>query len=337
VVRELRLAVLLGILGAACNRPGGSADGSFDVSVARPAYTGTGPQVFFDQAHREHHHARGTYAPFTRLLENDGYTVTVNREPIGPETLRGQTVLVVVTASGNNDRNDAPAFTAAECDAIEAWVRSGGSLLLVVDHYPFGPAVQTLADRFGVDLGKGSVEEPAEHDPATSDTGQLVFARESGRLGDHPITQGRNLEEAVGRVVTFDGVSIGVPEGAVPLLRLSETAVDLEAQVEVQKSGGDTRVQITYGSPRPATGRAQGIALEHGAGRVVMLGEAAMLTAQVQDGRHFGMNVPGNDNRQFALNLMHWLSRLPMWEDEAPETDRSGVPDSYEFSTASFP
>jgi len=24
----------------------------------------------------------------------------------------------------------------------------------------------------------------------------------------------------------------------------------------------------------------------------------------------FGMNVSGIDNRQFALNLMHWLSRL---------------------------
>jgi hypothetical protein len=337
VVRDLRLAVLLGLLGAACNRPGGTADGSFDVSVARPAYAGSGPNVLFDQAHHQHHQARGTYAPFVRLLENDGYTVTINREPIGPETLRGQSVLAVVTASGNNDRNDAPAFTAAECDAIEAWVRSGGSLLLVAEHYPYGTAVQSLADRFGVDVGKGSVEDPAHHDPATTDTGQLVFARETGLLGDHPITQGRSLDESVGRVVTFDGVSIGVPEGAVPLLRLSETAVDLDVQVEVQESHGDKRVQVTYGSPRPATGRAQGIALEPGAGRVVVLGEAAILTAQVQDGRPFGMNVPGNDNRQFALNLMHWLSRLPMWEDQAPETDRSGAPDSFEFSTASFP
>lgn len=23
-----------------------------------------------------------------------------------------------------------------------------------------------------------------------------------------------------------------------------------------------------------------------------------------------GMNVPGNDNRQFLLNIMHWLTRL---------------------------
>ena len=28
------------------------------------------------------------------------------------------------------------------------------------------------------------------------------------------------------------------------------------------------------------------------------------------DGQRVGMNVPGYDNRQLALNLMHWLTRL---------------------------
>ena len=36
--------------------------------------------------------------------------------------------------------------------------------------------------------------------------------------------------------------------------------------------------------------------------------QAAMLTAQVARGAKFGMNSPGNDNRQLALNIMHWLS-----------------------------
>jgi hypothetical protein len=50
-------------------------------------------------------------------------------------------------------------------------------------------------------------------------------------------------------------------------------------------------------------------------GRVVVLGEAAMLSAQVArlpDGSEIkmGMNVAGNDNRQFALNVLHWLSGL---------------------------
>ncbi|HKP85248.1 MAG TPA: DUF4350 domain-containing protein, partial [Blastocatellia bacterium] len=64
-----------------------------------------------------------------------------------------------------------------------------------------------------------------------------------------------------------------------------------------------------------AAGRAQGIAIEFGKGRVVLLGEAAMLSAQVikrpdRPDFRMGMNRAGIDNRQFALNLMHWLSHL---------------------------
>jgi hypothetical protein len=37
-----------------------------------------------------------------------------------------------------------------------------------------------------------------------------------------------------------------------------------------------------------------------------------MLSAQLHrfDKRPIGMNVSGYDNRQLALNIMHWLTRL---------------------------
>jgi hypothetical protein len=37
-----------------------------------------------------------------------------------------------------------------------------------------------------------------------------------------------------------------------------------------------------------------------------------MLTAQIAgaEKRPVGMNVPGNDNKQYVLNVMHWLSGL---------------------------
>ena len=51
--------------------------------------------------------------------------------------------------------------------------------------------------------------------------------------------------------------------------------------------------------------------MRFGKGRVVVLGEAAELSAQVVGLREqIGMNVPGIDNRQMALNIMHWLSGL---------------------------
>ncbi len=53
--------------------------------------------------------------------------------------------------------------------------------------------------------------------------------------------------------------------------------------------------------------------MKFGRGRLVVLGEAAMLSAQlfgpnqVQFG---GLGSNDLDNRQFTLNIMHWLSRL---------------------------
>jgi len=55
-------------------------------------------------------------------------------------------------------------------------------------------------------------------------------------------------------------------------------------------------------------GQAQGLAFERGAGRVVVLGEAAMLTAEVARHARFGMSSPGCENRQFALKVVHWLT-----------------------------
>ena len=54
----------------------------------------------------------------------------------------------------------------------------------------------------------------------------------------------------------------------------------------------------------------QGLALTFGKGRVVVMGEAAELSAQLIGTERFGMNTPGLDNRQLALNIMHWLSGL---------------------------
>jgi hypothetical protein len=65
---------------------------------------------------------------------------------------------------------------------------------------------------------------------------------------------------------------------------------------------------------RSAAGRAQAIAFTLGKGRVVMVGETTVFAAQLVPGpggvmRKVGMNSPGFDNRQFALNVLRWLAK----------------------------
>jgi hypothetical protein len=148
-------------------------------------------------------------------------------------------------------------------------------------------------------MSKTTVSDPSH---SSGDDTSLVFSRDNKLLSDHPITRGRDPSEELNRVQTFSGQSLRGPEGSVAFLALAATAVD-------EPLAGDDNHE-TKRKSTPATGRSQGLALAFGQGRVVVLGEAAQLSAQVAGLEPFGMNLPGIDNRQMALNIMHWLSGL---------------------------
>lgn len=272
------------------------ADAEFDTSVAQPAYTNKHPRVLFDEAHNNFHTTTGRYKPFATLVTNDGYEVTPNKQPFSADTLKGYDILVISNALGPRGHRDAAAFTDAECDAVRDWVRAGGALLFIADHAPMGGAAEILARRFDVEMSKAYTLDKAHSDPATNEPSQLLYTRENKLLADHPITQGRVGAERINRVIAFTGQSLKGPAGSVAFLKLADTAVDVMPSDKKEV---------------PARGRSQGLAMNFGKGRVVVLGEAAMMTAQVANGTdRFGMNYPGTDDRQLALNIMHWLSRL---------------------------
>jgi hypothetical protein len=297
------------------------ADPDFDVSVKTPAYTATHPRVTIDQAHNNFHTEAGRYQPFAKLLRNDGYDVQAGTERFTASSLATTRVLVVANALGagataNSDSSPA-AFTPAECDVVRQWVEGGGSLLLVSDHTPMGEANAVLARTLGVTMGRGFVAMPdtAHHQSGPT---QLVFSRANGLLADHPITRGRSDTERLATVVSFTGQSLVGPPGATALLTLGADALEAPSRTESQalnaelRAAGPGAAAHASAHAAPVAGRAQGVAFDLGRGRVVVLGEAALLSAQItadSQGK-MGMNVPGSDDKQFALNVVHWLSRL---------------------------
>jgi hypothetical protein len=289
------------------------ADPEFRTEILKPTYSNVGPVVVLDEAHANFHTASGRYKPFADLLRADGYRIVAGAAPFAERGLADVNVLVIANALGHafsDAAGDPPsAFTGDECDAVRGWVRAGGSLLLIADHAPFGATAATLASRFGVEMGKGYAWDV--NNKGREPTTTLAYSRQNGLLGRHVITQG------VARVMTFTGQSMSVPPGAVALLKFSDSAresslANAQADIVAAQSGKSTAASALKG-------RAQGLAMEYGKGRVVMTGEAAMFSAQVfrytdDHGQttemKMGINVPGNDNRQFLLNVMHWLTRL---------------------------
>ena len=276
------------------------ADPEFNTAVENPAYSRNGPRVLFDEAHHNFHTADGRYKPFVDLLTNDGYQIVRNRKAFTRQALDSFKVLVIANALGaeemDDEGSDQSAFTEGEIQAVYDWIKGGGALLLIADHAPFGGAAAALGTKLGVDMSKGYTFDAANS--LGNAASFLIFSRENKLLGPHPIVEGRNEKERVNKVLSFTGQSLKGPEDSSSILKLADTAQD--------SANHEQKSMVS------AAGRAQALAFKVGKGRVVVHGEAAMLSAQVAGPEKFrmGMNYEGFDNKQYALNLIHWLSGL---------------------------
>ncbi len=270
----------------------GSAQVEFDPPLGPPAYAaGLGPRVGIDGGHGNLHTVDGTYATFASLLRRDGFRVDGPAEAFSVDSLRGLDILVIANALAEDRAS--PALTEAEVDAVENWVRAGGSLILVADHAPWPAAIQPLAGRFGVEFANAY----AYDGPPDARQGSLTYGKAAGSLLEHAVTEG------VQAVANFLGSAFRVDGPHAPLMRMGPDAVAQRGMGEAFAADAE-----------PIGGWLQGALLERGNGRVAVFGEAAMLSAQERgpDRRPMGMNAPGaEDNARFVLNVVRWLASTP--------------------------
>ena len=169
---------------------------------------------------------------------------------------------------------------------------------------PLAGVAATLALRFGVTFTNGFAYESVNAATGQPGPEPTLFRREDGTLPSGPVTEGRNAREAVSAIRTFTGQAFRAPDHAVPLLVLGPSFVSLMPERPWQFGPQTRRV--------PAGGWLQGAALSEGAGRAAFFGEAAMFSAQLAGPNKTpaGMNAPlAEQNFQFVLNVLHWLTR----------------------------
>lgn len=304
--------LLVAILATTVHAQQQMADSTFRPVVERPFFVGVNPRVLLDEAHNNFHTLDGRYKPFADLLRADACSVTANGAPFTAEALAGCDLLVIANAVGDDGGSESDstvsrsAFTAEEVEAVYRWVEGGGSLLLIADHAPFGAAASALGARFGVHMSGGYTGDSLQADGSVTN---IKFTRARGTLGAHPIMDGWRHTSKVDSVVAFTGESLKGSEGSTPFMLLSEGSFDLSPEAVALRSDPEAMMAMAT----PAKGRSIGVALQVGKGRAVVLGEAAMLSAQVivfpdREPRKVGMNRPGTDNQQFGLNLVRWLA-----------------------------
>jgi hypothetical protein len=279
------------------------ADTNFKPVIAKPEYApGKGPVITIDQGHNNFHTASGRYLPFARLLRSDGYLVDSCKGDFTQSQLKNVRILVIANALNkiNTENWYVPtpsAFSGAETETVRKWVENGGSLLLIADHMPFGGAASDLASAFGFKFTNGFAV-----DSINTGDGNIYFTRKDNTLASCPITNGRNANETINKVVTFTGQAMKIPTGATSILNFDKRYILLETDTAWVFDSRTKHIPITNWS--------QGAYMKYGKGRIVMFGEAAMFSAQLsgQNQRKAGMNAEyAGENYKLLLNIIHWL------------------------------
>jgi hypothetical protein len=299
---SLALAVLSCVASAAFAQQ--VPDRGFSPAIAHARYAaGQGPVVCVDEAHFNFHTLGERFWAFGELLRRDGFQVRASTAKFDAASLAACRVLVISNAQPDDGEwEDYPrptpsAFTAEEVDAVRRWVGAGGALLLIADHMPLAGAAARLAAAFDVEFQDGF----ARRDPESQ--APDIFGRADGTLRDHAITRGADPGEAVTSIRTFTGQAFRAPR-AQPLLTFPGGYVELMPEKPWEFTADTRRF--------PIDGWLQGAVQKVGKGRAAFFGEAAMFSAQLAgpDRAPMGMNAPGAEqNFQFVLNVVHWLTR----------------------------
>lgn len=283
---------------------------SFPGRVDAPAWTGGGPAVLVDDAHWNRGTSRNRLVAFAQLLAADGYRVLEGANATRAETLSDARVSVVVNplgvpgllrragarfGLGELAFFDEDGLMQQEIETTAQWVENGGSLLLAADEAPDARGARGLAARFGVTM-RGRLVVDVGHAEAASPA-WLLFSRENGLIGTHPITDGGTGLPPVNRVVTFGGQALETPPDGTVLLRLSPSASEVRRAGDPPTSG------------QRVDGLAMAVAIERGRGRVVVLGDSHVLTRDPGPGDGTGLEWPGSNNTRFVRAVMRWLSR----------------------------
>jgi hypothetical protein len=280
------------------------ADKFYNPAILHPSYSkAMGPVIFIDQGHNNFHTLNGRLRSTAKLLRRDGYRALSYEGQFESSRLKEGKILMIVNAVHESNLEEwtlptPSAFSEDEIKAVTDWVYQGGSLFLVADHMPFAGAASKLASQFGFILHNGFALDTIRRDD--------YFFRSDSTLHNNIITNGSNADERVDSILTFTGHAFEIPEDATPIMTFPDAYLQWCP---------DTAWRFQNTIPESITGYSQGAFKKFGDGRVVILGEAMMITAQLTAGlswKKIGMNSPQAPyNHKLLLNITRWLDSRP--------------------------
>ena len=274
-------------------------DPSFDSKVLQPYYKNAqGPKVLIDGGHHNFFIQRSLMNPFIDLIKSDGYNPQIDSLPITKKHLSTYNIVVLNPAypfdyGTKKELGDLKAYSKEEIDHVYNYVNKGGSLLILTEKSPMINAMEPLLNKFGITATYGTIADTLHQDKQFGKN-VIHYSRENGMLTvNHPILKGRNASEEINHIVMITG-SAFKGKDYINILPTSSAA-------QMGNAGVFTPVE---------QGSSVGLAGKVGKGKLVILSDTEIFIAMLfgKDKVKVGMQMPNYDLKQFALNIMHWLS-----------------------------
>jgi len=230
----------------------------YPVSMALVNAPAAVARVLFDEAHGEAwtisreratqlqpaHPQDSSYADAADALRGRELTVDAHREgPLDDAALRAADVLVIAHPSERTwEKTDgaSPVFSDAEIDAIEAWVRAGGGLVVLgeTEQAKYGSNVDVLLARFGLAVRTTTIYD-YEHAHAGNPAWVL-----GERAAARTAVGGADLLARVEQAAFYRAGALELRNGATPILRSSAQADPAGAPLLAATTAGAGRVAV---------------------------------------------------------------------------------------------
>ncbi|MHA2355986.1 MAG: hypothetical protein ACXADC_12470 [Candidatus Thorarchaeota archaeon] len=227
--------------------------------------------VVFDESHGAQFTLGISFQKFGDHLTSNGYTV--KKMTTFYTTLLDQADILVMVDSTTN-------HSTAERNAIQAFVATGGSLLLLGAYEDARNTVDVLGNQFGIDINNTGYLTDSD-DAVVSDN---YIAYDQSNFAAHPITEG------ISRFEDYFSTAFNTIGSATSLL-----ATDDDGTCQWSNGG-------------QADGLSMMVALEHQAGRMVYTSGYVFLAHNQDTDSDGQVNFYDSDNDLLVTNIFKWLS-----------------------------
>ena len=237
------------------------------------------------------------------ILQKDGFKANFLLQPLMENSLTTGTNIFAIIGMRNKRTR---VLSENEIVALKRWINGGGSLLLVVGHYPNGEGAIELMKALGVEYLNGYANYPGlpgeKQDELCS---HFAMSRENNLLTSHPVVAKNNpVMLPVNRVKFLCG-------GAV-FRKPEDVILDMPAGTNIYYHNEDNgNLVLSEGSGQQLAGM---IGFKYGKGRVVVAADQGIFRNLIKifDSKrgYVTMNDPQADNAALFVNTMRWLAGL---------------------------